>query len=424
VPPPPPNAGQASAEYVALLAVVSAVVAGAAALGSVPPVAAQVAGAVKHGICLVAGGICTPSEARAAGLAPCLVHARSDRERLGARVLVVKVGRGDALLVQHRSDGSASVSFVDGGAVGGSAGVGMQILGHGAALRGGAGLQFTAGRTWEFPTVAAATRFLHRWGRTETLTGELRGLWPGGDHPPPPAATYAEGGAYGEVAASLGLRSGAGASGGLELGAVAGRRIARGGRVTYYDRIDGEVAGKLGLVLGSLQRHDAGQAVLEVTSVHGRAVELRVSASARVHYELAPPGLASSLSDLATRLRGGRPQPGGHGRRLEAEVALDLTDPANRRALRGVLEVLALRAPPADWGERVGALAHRLDADGAVDVRLFRDTVAQNDISADAGLGAGAGGAYDRTVEVRDLLGAWSLRAGGPLREREDCVPT
>ena len=152
VPPPRPVAGQASAEYVALLAVVCAVVAGAAAVGSVPPIAAQVAGAVRHGICLVAGGICTPREARAAGLAPCLVEARAKRETLGGRVLVVKLGRGDSLLVQRRSDGSASVSFADGGSVGASVGLGAQIGGSGASMRGGAGLQFTAGRTWEFPT--------------------------------------------------------------------------------------------------------------------------------------------------------------------------------------------------------------------------------------------------------------------------------
>ena len=36
-----------------------------------------------------------------------------------------------------------------------------------------------------------------------------------------------------------------------------GRRIEPGGRVTWYDRIDGETAGELGVVLGSLQRHDA-----------------------------------------------------------------------------------------------------------------------------------------------------------------------
>jgi hypothetical protein len=424
VPPPRPSAGQASAEYVALLAVVCAVVAGVAAVGSAPPIAAQVAGAIKHGICLVAGGICTPREARAAGLAPCLVHARSDRERLGGRVMIVKVGRGDSLLVQRRSDGTASVSFADGEVLGGSLGVALQVGGQGLKARGGVGLQFTAGRTWEFPDAAAAARFVHRWARTETMTGELKGLLPGGEDPPPPDVTYKELGSYGEIAGSMGIRNRVSVSESADLGQVAGRRIGRDGRVTYYVRVDGETAGKLGAVVGSVQAHSAGQAVLEITALHGRAVELRVLAAARVHSQLSPAGPVSSLADLATRLRGSRPQPGGVGRRLEAEVALDLTKPENRAALRGVLEIPAARVKPWDWDDRIRALAQRIDADGAVDVRLFRDRLEQSDVGADLGLGAtGFGGGYDRTEEVRDLIGAWSLRAGGSLQEREDCIP-
>src|SRR5215218_10372844 len=139
VPPPRPVAGQASAEYVALLAVVGVVVAGAAAVGSPPALAARLAAALRHGICRVAGGVCTAGEARLAGLAPCLVHARTDRERLGGRLLVVRLGRGDALLVERRSDGSASVSFTDGATAGGVVGVGLQLpAGLRAGIHGGA----------------------------------------------------------------------------------------------------------------------------------------------------------------------------------------------------------------------------------------------------------------------------------------------
>ena len=84
---------------------------------------------------------------------------------------------------------------------------------------------------------------------------------------------------------------------------------------------------------------------------------------------------------------------------------------------------MQLRASPADWDDRVRALARRLDVDGAVDVRLFRVALDDRDIGAEAALGLGAGIGYDRTREVRDLLRAWSLRAGGALQEREDCNP-
>jgi len=157
--------------------VVGAVVAGAAAVGSPPALAARLAGAVRHGICRVAGGVCTPAEARAAGLSPCLVRARLDRERLGARVLVVRVGRTDALLVERRSDGSAAVSFADGESAGASFAVGLQLpAGPRVGIRGGGGLQFTAGRTWEFPSFAAAARFVRRWAPRESTGGEARGV--------------------------------------------------------------------------------------------------------------------------------------------------------------------------------------------------------------------------------------------------------
>ena len=103
-------------------------------------------------------------------------------------------------------------------------------------------------------------------------------------------------------------------------------------------------------------------------------------AAARWHGDVDLPGAAASLRDVAATLRGApAPAPGGLGRRVEAEVALDLTDPANRRALAGVVEVLRLRVRPRDWDDRLRALAARLDADGAVDVRVLRVGLEERD---------------------------------------------
>ena len=162
---------------------------------------------------------------------------------------------------------------------------------------------------------------------------------------------------------------------------------------------------------------------LEMTSVHGRPVELRVRAAARWHGEVDIPAGAGSLGELTAALRGAPAgPPGGIGRRVEAEVSLDLTDPANRRALAGAAEVLALRVRPSDWDDRLRALAERLDADGTVDVRLLRVGLDEQDLGAEAALGLSVGGEYRRTREVRELMRAWSLRGAGGLREREDCV--
>jgi len=410
--------------------------AGVVAVGSPPALAAKVAAVMRHGICLVAGGVCTAREARAAGLAPCLMQARADRERLGGRLLVVRLGRGDALLVERRSDGSAAVSFTDGGSAGATVGVGLQLpAGPRLGVRGGAGLQFGAGRTWEFASFAAAARFVRRWAPRESLGGEARGLarracpfCRRGRAPSMPAAdaTFREGGAYGEFTAALrgGPREASlGAEEDGEAGLVVGRRVTRDGRVTWYDRLDAETAGRLGAVLGAVEARQASAASLEVTLERGRPVELRLRAAARWHGDLDLPGAAGSLRDVAATLRGAPPAtPGGRGRRLEAEVALDLTDPANRHALAGVVDVLRLRVRPVDWDDRLRALAARLDADGAVDVRVLRVALDERDVGADAALGIGIGADYRRTQEVRELLRAWSLRSGGALREREDCV--
>jgi hypothetical protein len=435
VPPPRPVAGQASAEYVALLAVVVVVMAAAAAVGSPPALAVKLVGAVRHGICLVAGGVCTPREARAAGLAPCLLQARTDRQRLGGRLLVVRLGRTDALLVERRSDGSAAVSFADGESAGAIVGVGVQLPG-GTRVGGdyGGGLQFMSGRTWEFSSFADAARFVRRWAPRESLGGEARGLlrkaWPfghGAPRMPAADATYVEGGAYAEFAAALrgpGLRSAmAGGDAEAELGLVTGRRLGRDGSVTWYDRVDGETAVRLGALIGAVEAHHASTASLEVTLKHGQPVELRLRAAARWQGDVQLPPAAATVSDLAARLRGTTlAAPGGVGRRVEADVSLDLTDPRNRRAVAGVVEMMGLRVAPRDWDDRLRALAARLDADGDVDVRLLRVGLDERDVGAEAALGLSVGGGYRRTREVRDLLGAWSLRAGGPLREREDCV--
>jgi hypothetical protein len=234
-------------------------------------------------------------------------------------------------------------------------------------------------------------------------------------------ATYREGGAYAEFAAAVrgsGLR-GRIAGGELEgeVGGIVGRRLGRDGRVTWYDRVDSESLGRLGALFGALEARAANTGSLEVTLDHGRPLELRLRAAARWHGDTELPHAAATVRDIAASLRGAPASPGGRGRRIEAEISLDLTDPANRRALAGVVDVWRLRAPPSDWDDRLRALAARLDADGDVDVR-----VEERDLGAEAALGLSVGGGYRRTQEVRELLRAWSLHAGAGLREREDCL--
>jgi len=431
------SSGQASADYVALLAVVALVLGAAVAtVGSPPALASAVSGAVRHGICLVAGGVCTAREARAAGLAPCLVHARGERERLAAKALVVRLERGDALLVERRSDGSATVSFLDGWRGGATAGIGLKLpWGSPGSISGSAGAQFTGGRTWAFASAAAAARFVRRWKRRESFRGEATGLARGlcrlcarAPAPPPPQATYREGGAYGEVSGELGLRlprlrkSPRLAIDG-DADVVAGRRIS-GRRTTLYLRVDYASSARLGAVIGAVSAAQQVAPALEVSLEAGRAVELRVHGAAAMRGQLDLLGATTSLSGLAKRLRsatGGGRGGEGTGMGVEAAVSLDLTDQRNRDAAVGVLELLGMRARPSSWDERIRALGQRLDADGAVDVGVFRVGASERETEFEGAFGGELGGRWSRSVETRELIEAWSLRRGGALSEREDC---
>nr|MBA2643844.1 hypothetical protein [Solirubrobacterales bacterium] len=119
--------GQASSDYVGLLALVGVVVATSVAVVKPPPIPGSITAAFRHAICLAGGGICTAREAREAGLSACVVHVRSDADQVGAVVAVVRLRRGDAAIFERRSDGSAVVSFLDSNSIGAQAGVGISL---------------------------------------------------------------------------------------------------------------------------------------------------------------------------------------------------------------------------------------------------------------------------------------------------------
>ena len=300
-------------------------------------------------------------------------------------------------------------------------------------------MQFNGGRTWEFGTAAAAGRFVHRWAREETLTGELRSLprklclfCHGRPKPPPPQATYREVGAYGEFTDDLDLpgvprveRASPGLYAEGAVGAVMGRRVS-GARKTWYLRLDAHAAARLGAVIGAVELARHGEAALEFTFAGDRPVELRVRGAAALRDQLDLLGATTSLEDLAARLRGATGSAGGgqgNGLGVETQVSLDLTDERNRRAAMDFFGMLGPGVSPRDWDDRMRALAGRLDADGSVDVGVYRVGVSsEHEFDASAAFGLKLGGEYRRETETRELVRAWSLRHGGALGEREDCV--
>lgn len=438
---PSSASGQASLDYVAVLALVGvtlALAAGAAGasgagVGGAPWAAARMAQAIRHGICVVSGSFCTPAEARTAGLAPCPIHRRSNAERLRVTA-VVRLERGDALLVERRSDGSASVSFVDGGAAGVEVGIGVKLPHAGGTLDAGGGVRFSAGQVHEFASWPAARRFLRRFAGEETMTGEgrraLRKLcwrcpeWLDGRgrELPEPAARFHEGGTYAALSAALGLGPVAELDARLDAARVIGRRVA-GRRTTWYLGLESTVTAELGAVLGSFSAARETAGVLELTTEGGEPVEARVRAAAALAGEGQLAGRGLDIADLTERLRGAaaRPRRDGDlgGLAVEAQVTLDLRDPANRRAVEGLLRT---GLSPLAWADRVRAVGRRLDLAGAVDLDVFRTTRTDRLHEAEIGAAVKLGAGYGRVEQVRDLIAAWSTAAGGgPVRRREDC---
>ncbi|MDP9384667.1 MAG: hypothetical protein M3P50_05450 [Actinomycetota bacterium] len=101
-------------------------------------------------------------------------------------------------------------------------------------------------------------------------------------------------------------------------------------------------------------------------------------------------------------------------------MSLDLRDPANRRAVEGLLHP---GLSPLGWIDRARALGRRLDRAGAVDLDVFRTTRTSRLQEHGAGAALRFGARYGRVRQVRDLIAAWSGTGGGghSLRRREDC---
>jgi len=153
--------GQAAADYAAVLLVVVAVLLVGAAV-AVPGVGERVIAAVRTGICIVGGDICRSSDARAAGLAPCMTSSRETGSESAVTVLSMRVGEDGRWTVAVQSDGSAVVTRTDGKSLGASVGVGLEYspIGLDVGVDGNVGVVRRSASTWRFRDLPAARRFL------------------------------------------------------------------------------------------------------------------------------------------------------------------------------------------------------------------------------------------------------------------------
>ncbi len=372
--------GQTTTEYAGLLLLVAALTAGAGAAVGLGDVASAVAGGVRTGICIVAGDVCRASDARAAGLSPCVAREATRGAGLKVTIASVRLGRGDEWTVATRSDGTVLVTQATERSAGVEAGIGIEAgpLGLEWGAEGKLDYAFGSGRAWEFPDAEAAADF---------LGGEREGVEPAWR--------------YGEAGAELGAEAGASVGGATLTGVESTARLAAGvrvgrGRVTYY------VHGRLDLLdavawlpgeSGRWSGPSTGDAVIEVTREHG---ELREIAFRRVEDR--------------------------DGRVVETVARLDLRDPGNRAAAEPLLRV---RLPwPPSVAHDLGVVVRRSVRIGVVERAVYDVRDRSRDLELSAKFGLALGIDAERVDIARRLVAASAWTNGSAARDRADCGVT
>jgi hypothetical protein len=367
--------GQAAPEYIAILLVVVAVLAGGAAVaGAVPGVGQRVVGAVRAGICIVGGDLCRDADAAAAGLPPCLVRERGDREDTTLDVAVVRFGAHGEWQLALRSDGSAVVTRFEGNELGGTAGVGLTF--SPLDVKAGASVALTAtyrvGRAWRFPDAAAARAFLDAARR-------------GGVARPPDLrwdALGADATAEAKLAVADLASAGVAAAGDTALGV---RR--EGARRTLTFDVGGD-APALELDLpGFPSSPGTRRTVLaEVTWERGNPRELVLRA-------------ATASGD----------------RQEEVTARLDLRNAESRALAERVLR-------PDDTAADLRALTRRIATHGSVERDGYTVSEERRGLRLGAKLGVALGLSHERISAERRLVDAVAWVHGGPPQRRFDCL--
>jgi hypothetical protein len=377
VPPRPrrSTAGQAAIEYVAAIALVAAVLTAGTAVAA-PGIPARVVHTVRLGMCIVAGDVCTPPQARAEGLAPCTVSGWT-RGGEGQIEIVNFVGaKGSAYTWAQDSEGRVTIVRSDAGRLGLQTGV---ELGFGALAVGadaGVDLRMLRATAWEFPDAAHAHQFVD-------------GL-PQSAEPPSPYLSWRSFDSGPEGYAEAGVAALGHTLAGIEAAADGALGLRAGhGVVTVYFRAQLQRPGPAG-DLDWGPGGNAGNRLGELELVHGRPREL---------------ALRSVESS-----RGGSTL-------VETVERLDLRDPANLAAVEHALG----RRP---WSPAaLPALLGRIAQAGTVERSTY--SVADRSKTFDLAVKLGEELGLEVTITHSDkrLVGASAWTRGSAERERFDCTP-
>lgn len=370
--------GQASLEYVAALALLVLLLAGAGAAVAAPDLPGAVVHQMRVALCIVGGDICRASDAERRGLEPCVVAGEDHERETGVTALSLRTGDGQRWTLLRRSDGSFQLSAGSGTTLGVEGGAEVALGPVQAGATGTAAVTFRSGLVWDLADQAALDRMLDRIQGFD-LANVFELLHAGF---PTPTAAYQEGG--GGLGGELTLKAAEELSGGADTRAIIGRRRAADSTTFYLD-LGANSASSLADLVPGLDRHARVLA------------EYRTGASPSLTLRTTTRGRGDEETETEMRLPLEDPADAAAARRL---AFLNLDDPTF--ALRDVLA----RAREHGTVQRLRYVTKRDDGDWAYG----------------AALGVKLGLDHSESVLRRQLVDARVLDGGPTPARRADCL--
>ena len=405
--------GQATIDYVALLAVLVALfgAATATAAAGAPGVTNAVMSQLRRALCIVTGQACTSHREL-----PCVVASRRDAHHVAVTIVIVRLDGDRYVLREDLSDGRVRLTIAHRGGVGGELASGLRVrIGAGGRTIGAersvsAGSQAVLGHGEVH--IAGNDR------EADAILRELRGSGPLGigRDGPQPQETFLEGGIRALSRAGI---AGPAAQASLEsLGetVIGARRNRVTGETTIYLDSGGTAWGLLaGLGIGPTGSLDRRANLALRLDRDRRPIELSLTASGTI----AAGAAVSPVFSRALR-RGGEAEASGGaaelaGRRWELEVRVDLTDPQVAAAWG------AVRGNPASPAA-IRALGATMRARGHLDARVYAVSSESEGAAASIAHVLKVGGELDRTTDSARLLSASTRPPGGVWERRVDCL--
>lgn len=420
----PRDSGQASLEYVGVVALVAVVLALLAAPAwSGEQAAGAVVGQLHRALCVVSHGDCDEDRR------PCVLASDAVDDDGHVDLLILHTGARELVLRERLSDGRVAVTFlregenglVFAGGAGGHVRLGGKLLRTGTELSARLLLLSGEGRTWVLAP-HEANALVQRLvvddagdlaDRVAHAGGDLAGL-------PVPAQTATQQGLRVELGGAVRI---AGASATLELGAedLAGSTldVATGRRTYLLRRTDDFEAA---LSTGPRELADgAGASEMAYTITvdrAGRALDLGILQTGELRGSLDLPGPAQEVA-------GALGVPSSGARRWELERHLDLTVPENLAAAQAFVTDVVAPRPTLGASARTGdALLARLEFAGVTAARTYAVAEDATGLEADGEaelLRLGAG--FERVRRSTRLLAAMQRGPDGIWRRRADCRP-